>query len=134
MDSTKPVAEPGCWSPPQSFQPNVIEGRGKHNEESFTEIVPNEASSCSHSRPKAPQGGLNPNRVVVELDTVRTKSLRRLPHIEMFKWNSILDQVGAESEATAPKRDRMRLARYYQSLLDSGKARTRPELARRLRI
>jgi hypothetical protein len=31
-------------------------------------------------------------------------------YIELYKWNSILDQIRAESESTKPKRDRMRLA------------------------
>ena len=81
-------------------------------------------------RPEAPRGGLNPNRGFVELGAFRTKRLRRLPHIEMFKWNSILDQIRVESEWAVPKRDRMRLARYYQSLFDTGEVKTRAELAR----
>ena len=57
-----------------------------------------------------------------------------MPHIEMIKWNSISDQIRAESELAAPKRDRMRLAFYYQSLLDSGEVNTRAELARHLGV
>ena len=52
----------------------------------------------------------------------------------MFKWNSILDRIQAESEAAKPKRDRMRLANYYQSLIDSGEVSTRAELARLLGV
>ena len=52
----------------------------------------------------------------------------------MFKWNSISDRIQAESESAAPKRDRMRLAYYYQSLLDSGEVSTRAELARHLGV
>lgn len=52
----------------------------------------------------------------------------------MFKWNSISDQVQAESESAKPKRDRMRFARHYQSLLDSGEVGTRTELARHLGV
>ena len=85
---------------------------------------------------KAPRGGLNPNRGFIDLGAVRTKRLRRLPHIEMFKWNSISDQIRAESEAVAkkPKRDRMRFARYYQALLDSKKFESRAALARQLGV
>ena len=57
-----------------------------------------------------------------------------MPHVEMFKWNSISDRIQAESESAAPKRDRMRLAYYYQSLLDSGEISTRAELARFLGV
>lgn len=52
----------------------------------------------------------------------------------MFKWNSILDQIRSESESTPPIRDRMSLAFYYQSLLDSGAVRTQAELARFLGV
>ena len=52
----------------------------------------------------------------------------------MFKWNSISDQIRAETESEKPKRDRMRLARYYQSLLDSDAVNTRAELARYLGV
>ena len=79
---------------------------------------------------QAPRGGRYPNRGFVELGAFRTKRLRRLPCIEMFKWNSISDRIWAESESVKPKRDRMRLALYYQSLLDSNEVSTRAELAR----
>ena len=57
-----------------------------------------------------------------------------MPEIELFKWNSISEQLRAESESATPKRDRMRLARNYQSLLDSGEVSTRAELARHLGV
>ncbi|MDG2391687.1 MAG: hypothetical protein P8M30_20460 [Planctomycetaceae bacterium] len=39
-----------------------------------------------------------------------------------------------ESESAKPVRDRMRLARYYQSLLDSGVVETRAQLSRFLGV
>ena len=75
------------------------------------------------------RGGLDPNRGFVELGAFRTKRLRRLPEIEMFKWNSISDQILAESESAKLKRDRLRLAHHYQSLFDSEQIETRAELA-----
>lgn len=57
-----------------------------------------------------------------------------MPQVEMFKRNSISDQLRAKSESATPKRDRMRLAFYYQSLLDSGEVETRAELARFLSV
>ena len=57
-----------------------------------------------------------------------------MPEIEMFKWNSISDRMRAESESVKPKRDRMRLAIYYQSLIDSGEVSTRAELTRFLGV
>ena len=83
---------------------------------------------------EAPRGGLNPNRGLVELGNFRTKRLRRFPRIEMSKWNSISDRIRVESEPDKPKRERMRLPNYYQSLLDSGTVETRAELARFLGV
>ncbi len=84
--------------------------------------------------PTAPRVTLYSNQGLVELGAFRTKRLRRLPHVEMFKWNSIVDQIQAESESAAPKPDRMRLALYYQSLLDCGEVSMRAELARFLGV
>ena len=81
-----------------------------------------------------PRGGLHPNRGFVESGAFRIKRLRRLPYVEMFKWNSIYDQIRSESESAKPKRDRMRLAYQYQNLLDSGEVETRAELARYLGV
>jgi hypothetical protein len=72
--------------------------------------------------------------VFVELGAFRTTWLRRLPHIEMFKWNFISDQIRKESQSEVPTRDWMRLAIYYQSLLDSGEVSMRAELARFLGV
>ena len=83
---------------------------------------------------KAPRSGLLANKGLVELGAFRTKRLRRFPHIELYKWNSVSDQIQAESKSAKPKRDRMRLALRYQSLLDSGEVRTRAELARYLGV
>lgn len=79
---------------------------------------------------EAPRRGLNPNCGFVELGAFLTKRLRRLRGIEMFQWNTISDQIQAESEAEKPIQDRMRPARYYRLLLDSGDVSTRAELAR----
>lgn len=83
---------------------------------------------------ESPRGGLNPNHGFVELGAFRTKRLRRLPEIEMFKWNSISNRIREEREAAKPKRDRLRLAHHYQALLDSGEVETRAELARYLGV
>ena len=63
---------------------------------------------------KAPRGGLNPNRGFVEPGAFLTNRLRGLPEIEMFKGNSILDQMRAERKSAKPRRDRLRLAYYYR--------------------
>ena len=90
---------------------------------------------------KAPRGGLYPNRGFVELGAFRTKRLRRLPphrnvQVELYfrASSSEFERVRAEFEAEKPKRDRMRLALYYQSLLDSGEVESRAELSRFLGV
>ena len=52
----------------------------------------------------------------------------------MFKSNAITDQIKTESQSEKPKRDRRRLAYYYQSLLDFGEVTTRAELARHIGV
>ena len=81
-----------------------------------------------------PRDGLNPNRGFSEPGTFRAKMMRRLPHIEMFKWNSILDQIGADLESAKPKRDRMLLAHSYKALMDSGEFESRTARARHLGV
>lgn len=57
-----------------------------------------------------------------------------MPQIEMLKWNSISDQIRAETEPERPKWDPMRLAHRYQNLLDLKVVTTRAELARHLGV
>ena len=57
-----------------------------------------------------------------------------MPEIELFKWNSILGRIRAETESAKPKRDPMRLVFHYQDLLDSKVVTTRAELARDLGV
>ena len=83
---------------------------------------------------KAPRGGLNPNRGLVELGAFRTKRLRRLPQIEILKQNSKSDTIRAESEPAKPKRDRMHLARQHQALMNSGEFESQAALARFLSV
>ena len=86
--------------------------------------------ASGHYQGELARGELDPNRGFVDLGIGITMRLRRLPYIEKFKWNSISEQIRAESESAACKRDRMRLAFSYQSLFDSGEVSTRAELAR----
>ena len=49
--------------------------------------------------PSAPRGGLDPNRGGVDPGTFRTGRLRRSPQVVLFKWNSVSDEIRAESES-----------------------------------
>lgn len=65
---------------------------------------------------------------------MQAKRLRRAAVIAMFPWNG---SSSPERKATAtPKesRDPFQLARYYQSLLDSGQFESRAALARYLGV
>lgn len=67
---------------------------------------------------------------LVEVGAYRVNKLRRSARIEFYPWNAISAIPKAKCEPTKPRRDRLQLARYYQSLLDSGEVETRAELAR----
>jgi hypothetical protein len=47
--------------------------------------------------------------------------LRRSPVIVLFPWNAVLDGKLEPEPAPEEHRDPLKLARYYQSLMDSGK-------------
>ncbi len=83
---------------------------------------------------KAPRGVLNLNRGFVELGSYALNRLRRKPLLEFCAWNAppaIKEELNDPGE---PDRDPLRLARYYQSLLDTGKFESRASLARHLGI
>jgi Mn-dependent DtxR family transcriptional regulator len=52
----------------------------------------------------------------------------------MFPWNDFSDAKSKTEPAPKERRDPLKLARYYQSLLDSGKFESRAALARYLGV
>lgn len=66
----------------------------------------------------------------MELGAFAVNRLRRAPVITLTAWNS--PKVAPEPQQ--PKIDPLRIARYYQSLLDSGKFESRAALARFLGV
>lgn len=74
---------------------------------------------------KGPRGVLNSNRGFVELGSFAINRLRRGPVIALTAWN----RPKVVAEVPKPKTDPLRIARYYQSLLDSGKFESRAALA-----
>ena len=62
---------------------------------------------------------------------MRVKSLRRAAVIEVIPWNGSIEP---EPKVAATPGDPLKLARYYQSLLDSGKFENRAALARYLGV
>lgn len=83
---------------------------------------------------KAPRGVLNSNRGFVELGSYVVNRLRRKPTIEFFPWNAPQRDQQTGNDSKLPTRDPLRLARYYQSLLDGEKFESRAALARFLGV
>ena len=52
----------------------------------------------------------------------------------MFPWNSFSDAKPKTAPVAKERRDPLKLARYYQSLLDSGSFENRAALARHLGV
>lgn len=74
------------------------------------------------------------NRGFVELGSYALNRLRRKPIIELCAWNAPSTSKKERNDPGKPVRDLRRLARYYQSLLDTGKFESRAALARFLGV
>ena len=83
---------------------------------------------------KAPRGGHYTHHGFVELGAFGTNKLRQTREIVFYPWNPVSAIPKPPKASQKPRRDRMRLARYYQSLLDSGKFESRAALARHLGV
>ena len=66
----------------------------------------------------------------MEQGAYATNKLRQRRSYHLYPWNRIPANERASQGPIAPSRDPLRLARYYQSLLDSGKFENRAALAR----
>ena len=80
---------------------------------------------------KAPQAALDTIHGFVELGAFRINRLRRPTTIELFPWN---DPAPLPKPSPKTVRDPLAIARYYESLLDSGKFENRAALARFLGV
>jgi len=65
---------------------------------------------------------------------LQIKRLRRSPVIAIFPWDAPFDEKPKPEPAPKERRDPLKLAGYYQSLLDSGKFESRAALARYLGV
>lgn len=70
----------------------------------------------------------------MELGSYALNRLRRKPIIEFYAWNAPNAIKKERNDPGKPKRDPLRLARYYQSLLDTGTFESRAALARYLGV
>lgn len=83
---------------------------------------------------QAPRGVLRSHHGFVELGAFALNRLRQTRSYEFSPWNAISAIEKAPAKERKPTRDPLRLARYYQSLLDSGKFQSRAALARHLGV
>ena len=74
------------------------------------------------------------NRGLSEVGTYATNKLRQRRHYLLYPWNPIPARLEPKKRSAPTPRDRLDLARYYQSLLDSGKFESRAALARFLGV
>ena len=65
---------------------------------------------------------------------MQANRLRGSPAIALFPWNAVSDAKSEPKPAPRDRRDPLKLARYYQSLMDSGRSESRAALARYLGI
>jgi hypothetical protein len=65
---------------------------------------------------------------------LQLKRLRRAAVIVLLPWNAASDAKLEPKPAPKERRDPLKLARYYQSLVDSGKFESRAALARYLGV
>jgi hypothetical protein len=65
---------------------------------------------------------------------LRLNRLRRSSAIALIPWNAVSDAKPEPKPAPRKCRDPLKLARYYQSLMDSGKFESRAALARYLGV
>ena len=70
----------------------------------------------------------------MELGAFAVNRLRQAPSIEFDPWNAPIASKQRQRKARKPRRDPLRLARYYQSTLESGKFESRASLARFLGV
>ena len=65
---------------------------------------------------------------------MQVNRLRRSPAIALFPWNAVSDAKPEPKPAPRERRDPLKLARHYQSLMDSGMFESRAALARYLGV
>jgi hypothetical protein len=84
---------------------------------------------------KAPRVTQHTHHGLVELGAYYAlNTLRRSPTAELYPWNAVTSTQKQRRDPGKPVRDPLRLTRYYQSLLDTGKFESRAALARFLGV
>ena len=71
---------------------------------------------------------------MIELGAYAVNRLGRQRSYELFPWNAVPDRPKPDPKRRSPGRDPLKLARYYQFLLASGKFESRSALSRFLGV
>jgi len=94
-----------------------------------------------HPAKKTPLRTRCPNQLLVDQGAWRLKRLRQKPKVVLTPWEGLGDAQSAAvgppdgtPTLTPPRGDALAMARFYQSLLASGKFETRAALARHLGV
>jgi hypothetical protein len=74
------------------------------------------------------------NRGLIELGSHATKQLRQRRTYEFYPWNPVAVTPEPKAPRPVPPRDRLKIARHYQALMDSEKFENRAALARFLGV
>lgn len=85
-------------------------------------------------RVKAPRPGHSENHDFVEVGAWRIRKLRRRPHLEFYPWGTPDSIPNGHPKGGYVNRDPMALARFYQSLIETGIVESRAGLARYLGV
>lgn len=81
-----------------------------------------------------PRATHHTNRGLIELGAYAARKLRQRRTYLLHPWNPVEKTGLTASAEMSSRRDGLKLARYYQSLLDSGKFESRSALARFLGV
>jgi hypothetical protein len=116
-------------------QPIVLHASGSCSTEGLVEP----GASDAWLEPAFAFHGSSPRRsqldsCFVERGTLQANRLRRSPVIVLFPWNAGSDAKLEPKPALKERRDPLKLARYYRSLLASDKFESRAALARYLGV
>jgi hypothetical protein len=115
-------------------RPKSLANSPRHRRRLSRGLAVNPRGARVRKRKKAPRVGHSANHSLIELGTWRVKRLRRRHIVELYPWTSSDLVASAPAKAQAVNRDPLALARFYESLLESGIVDCRADLARYLGV
>ncbi len=117
---------------PTTARPEDTSTSAKHSRGEVWFSVSSPRAVRLESRNSARRTQLDPG--FIERGTLQLKRLHRAPVIALYPWNGSSDPEPKVPVTPKEPRDPLKLARYYQSLLDSGQFENRAALVRYLGV